>query len=603
MSSSQYVTAASLYRTDNKCDLCGMPLKIKLAGPKSKIPGQFYLHCFNNAVHPEEHKKKGWWMVFGALPQGEPVPAHLQSLVARTPTASPEVPQAATFNSPQHSQLNMQVLADSFKSSSHAPTPESAKCAFPAGCPRVRIAQKCVRHMCPLHCVTNGGCQVHSYAHLSKFQRLKVVQAPLAALPGPSSAVKPGPSQAASAQPSLGKLLEEAGLFTALSTKETFPPTSPLQRVPDNAVFPSTWPPWKPTSASQPVASGSQSSSSQVSSSQASGSQLSMDTPPKNAKITSQMNAIWMDDYKSSSSQAANSPITPARVTRDLALVRRFVLVYWDNSVDKAQVLCIEDSDCPHWPVWQLGQYRGLSQLMKASESAMSNTVTSIEMYSTKYRYWMTVSLGFAHQVTTDCILMIRRAGVTGVDEDDQIRRFFSSAEIPSGRFRTNILAEKKSIRESLKNRNRGRKAIESDSDSDIEFVSPSSQRKRRLSSPIASPTPKRVASGSAVGSLGTSSLSNIITIPDTPPASMPVPLFMHPSAAERAPSPSPSPTRRRWPHGQYAVDVVGGFMKMDQLAREDKEKSLDDRLLEVYGCSVPKSTYYDALCITIFDL
>ena len=63
----------------------------------------------------------------------------------------------------------------------------------------------------------------------------------------------------------------------------------------------------------------------------------------------------------------------------------------------------------------------------------------------------MDTPLNFNHSLTTNCALLLRRKGVTGIDEQDQINRFVNPHS--PRRFRHDMPMERSAIREMLKDR------------------------------------------------------------------------------------------------------------------------------------------------------
>jgi hypothetical protein len=318
----------------------------------------------------------------------------------------------------------------------------------------------------------------------------------------------------------------------------------------------------------------------------------------KQPKITTQMNPTWMAEYKSTPAVEIAKASSAARLAQDLSLVRRFHLIFWDNSHDTACIQLVQE--CPNWPQWSLSMYTGLPSL--------GDDITHIQLYSTTYHVWMDTPLDFKHSLTTNCTILLRRKGVTGIDEQDQINRFVDPHS--PRRFRHNMPTERSAIREMLKDLKGKGKSVDiplmEDSNSDIEIVNtPRPLKRRRIKQPEEPVSPPLQRPQLSITIPTTPTIlpsSEIIEIPDSPqsPTSFsPFPL-LSPISTPTSSLHSPSPTlpRRdpRWPQGRYAVDIVAGFEHMDKLLQrtERSSGSVTQRLIEVYGCKIPTSTYYD---------
>ncbi|KAJ7119829.1 hypothetical protein C8R44DRAFT_878219 [Mycena epipterygia] len=84
---------------------------------------------------------------------------------------------------------------------------------------------------------------------------------------------------------------------------------------------------------------------------------------------------------------------------------QRFPLVSWSEDGKPAVTKMIQN--CPDWPIW----IRGVEG-------------DPYECYSFQYQTWMTVPYAYKHCIATDTPIFIRRLGVVGSDEAEQLRRF-----------------------------------------------------------------------------------------------------------------------------------------------------------------------------------
>ena len=306
------------------------------------------------------------------------------------------------------------------------------------------------------------------------------------------------------------------------------------------------------------------------------------------------MNPTWMAEYKSTPAVEKAKASSTMRLAQDLSLVQRFHLIFWDNSHDTACIQLVQE--CPNWPQWSLSTYTGLSSL--------GDNITHIQLYSTTYHVWVDTPLDFKHSLTTNCAILLRRKGVTGIDEQDQINRFVSPHS--PRRFRHDMPAERSAIHEMLKDLKWKGKGVDmplmEGSNSDIEiFNTPRPLKRRRITGkqePISSPLQRPQLSITIPTTPIILPSSEIIEIPDSPqsPTSFsPFPLLSPistPTSSLHLPSPTQA-TLPRWPQGRYAVDIVAGFECMDKLLQRSSG-SVAQRLIEVYGCKIPTSTYYD---------
>lgn len=195
---------------------------------------------------------------------------------------------------------------------------------------------------------------------------------------------------------------------------------------------------------------------------------------PRQPKITTQMNSTWMNEFRSTAASVDTGPTAGSRLKASNPLVRRFNLVFWDNSLEAANIQIVEE--CPRWPHWSLDQF-SLMHLL-------GEDLTSIQLFSPAYRVWMTIPLNFVHSLSTNCTVMLRRTGVIGIDEQRIIDLF---VPVSPRLFRSNMTTERSYIRNSLKgNKHKARPHCD-DGDSDAELQSDSldAGRKRPRLDPL----------------------------------------------------------------------------------------------------------------------
>ncbi|KAK6996231.1 hypothetical protein R3P38DRAFT_2467230, partial [Favolaschia claudopus] len=92
----------------------------------------------------------------------------------------------------------------------------------------------------------------------------------------------------------------------------------------------------------------------------------------------------------------------------------RIDLVFWSTPRGAASISAIQS--CPawprHWPLFRLSDVPHL--VMNDNDTAPDDFY---ECFSTKYSTWMRIPIDYAHTVSTDQTLFVRRLGVVGKDE------------------------------------------------------------------------------------------------------------------------------------------------------------------------------------------
>lgn len=141
--------------------------------------------------------------------------------------------------------------------------------------------------------------------------------------------------------------------------------------------------------------------------------------------------------------------------------------MFWDNDVDPANLQIIEE--CPDWPQWNLSHFSGLDLL--------GSSLTSVQLFSPVYHVWMSVPLDFMHSLTTNCAILLRRPGVSGIDEQRLIDLF---VPVSHRLFRSNMPHERSTIRQALKDvKQKGKLREDSDSDTELAPIASSPPQKR----------------------------------------------------------------------------------------------------------------------------
>lgn len=305
-------------------------------------------------------------------------------------------------------------------------------------------------------------------------------------------------------------------------------------------------------------------------------------------KMTTQMNPTWMADFTSPNRAKVSSS---QRSKQDLSAVRKFFLVYWDNSWESASVRLIQE--CPNWPNWKLVDYELAS---------LGDEILAVQLYVKAHCVWVDIGLNHTHTLTTNCTVLIRRKGVCGIDEQEQLDRFLEPKSVR--RFRQGMADERTALRRLEKGKLK-ESAARVDNDSDIEFVEgPTVSKRRRIKvEPNSSPSPCPII----LTEPGTSSMP--IYIADSPfstsatrASSFPIPSPL--SSPARTPFSSRTPPlSSRWPAGLSAIDMFQGFEEIDGLMnkmlhsakRNEKRAALMECVGDVFGrYDIPYSTYHD---------
>ncbi|KAJ7699638.1 hypothetical protein B0H17DRAFT_1129239 [Mycena rosella] len=204
---------------------------------------------------------------------------------------------------------------------------------------------------------------------------------------------------------------------------------------------------------------------------------------------------------------------------------------------------------------------------------------TTLEQYRPEYKTWIEVPINFVYELTTDCVLLLRRQGVECLLEIDTIERFFPTPA-PS-HLRYGLGLERAAVRKAYKFLKSD--VVEVSSGSESEGIEVSGPRKR-VDKEEHNPRPRQRPRLSRIDTTCTSS-----TPATTPPPSATTPPL---SEHQHSPSPPPRSAPRRGPAGEYTVDVIAGFveMKSPELAR----LPVDIRFRKIFGADYKQQTYND---------
>lgn len=295
----------------------------------------------------------------------------------------------------------------------------------------------------------------------------------------------------------------------------------------------------------------------------------------KRPKVTTQMNPTWMAEYQASSSASGVKKAT--RAPKSDTSTHRFFLLFWENAEDPVNIELVQV--CPDWPNWTLTSLSQLSPL---------NDLKSIQLYSPTLRIWVNIQLPYTHSLTTDCGILLRRKGICGIDEQEQIVRFHD--KLHPRRFRQGLKEERAVLKQLVMEKRKAEALV--GSDSEVEVIAGPSQIKRQHvvdaafipTHPLSSPTPSHPPAFEFLSS-------------ESPLSPFPFPLSTPSSPSTWSPSPSPS-----WPIGCYAIDMMNGFARVDKLMktkppandRHGRKQRLMEHVKTVFGVAIPYSTYRD---------
>ncbi|KAJ7069022.1 hypothetical protein B0H15DRAFT_807275 [Mycena belliarum] len=286
-------------------------------------------------------------------------------------------------------------------------------------------------------------------------------------------------------------------------------------------------------------------------------------------QITKQLNNDWLSAVPTDTLHIAPTGGGRRPFKKTLA-VRRFLLVYFDKANAAPQQRFV--TECPDWPSWQLSTAVG-------TLASLGETLTRIEHYTTTFRTWIQVPLDFVHELTTDCVVLLRRHGVRGVDEASTIERFFPQAE-PS-HIRYGLSQERAAVRKTYKASKTEVFDISSDSEDAVEIVKV--KRRKRIDSPARPSQRRRISLDTTVvvNRVSPSSSSstlwtpyNLSTPDTTPPPST--------SLLSFSPSPPSLSATQRWPASEYVIDMVEGFKQM--ASQELSHMPVGRRFRKIYG-------------------
>ena len=282
----------------------------------------------------------------------------------------------------------------------------------------MRINIKCGNHSCKHHCEQAGGCSLHSAKHTSS---MLPVPLPTFQIPPPKTPRRPAGSP------------PNDELLTSISPKSQQYLATMMLGVPDKPSDPFTFPSTSTSTIPDDIWDASESSPTLYQlappgSRPIQTAKLITNDVTKRPKVTTQMNPTWMAEYQASSS--ASGVKKAIRAPKSDTSTHRFFLLFWENAEDPVNIELVQV--CPDWPNWTLTSLSQLSPL---------NDLKSIQLYSPTLRIWVNIQLPYTHSLTTDCGILLRRKGICGIDEQEQIVRFHD--KLHPRRFRQGLKEER----------------------------------------------------------------------------------------------------------------------------------------------------------------
>lgn len=188
--------------------------------------------------------------------------------------------------------------------------------------------------------------------------------------------------------------------------------------------------------------------------------------------ITVQMSKEWMRPYEDKSKQALQSP---DKGQVDTEILRKFRIVWWEKVCRSIQFLLVltllQDNvdpaiftilDCPSWPKWKVTD--SPSTLERLGHG-------TLQFYDIEHKIWVEVPVSYPYTVTTDGYLLLRRAGVSCKDFDNQLSIATSR---PNSSARVYMTKVRQSVKtKMLKKKRKTYTYISDDSEGEVEIVEP----------------------------------------------------------------------------------------------------------------------------------
>ncbi|KAJ7664797.1 hypothetical protein B0H17DRAFT_1211152 [Mycena rosella] len=196
---------------------------------------------------------------------------------------------------------------------------------------------------------------------------------------------------------------------------------------------------------------------------------------PPPLRITKQLNDTWM--AANGGPQIAGPSTAVAGCTQstlhirtsiacrgfvDRQYVQHFMLVYFDRDDELATMVDVDE--CPDWPAYTFDK----EMLVR-----LGTNIFDLERFSPEHGLWIWMNIHYVHVVSTDGVLVLRRRGICGFDEDTTLSTVFPKTKPPHIRY--NIAKECSALCSQYK-KSKGMVIVVSDNEasdsaSEVEFV------------------------------------------------------------------------------------------------------------------------------------
>ncbi|KAJ7755546.1 hypothetical protein B0H16DRAFT_1828888 [Mycena metata] len=332
--------------------------------------------------------------------------------------------------------------------------------------------------------------------------------------------------------------------------------------------------------------------------------------PQSQVQITTQLNETWMaiNGASPAPSPATTLPSSTVfhvrnggsrRPFADKSQIERFILVFLTGAAPCILSVDASGIKSPRWPTYILSaDDKTLAELASELLDSDGFPVTQLDLFLHRQRVWIGIDRDYPHTVSTGDVLILRRRGVHGPQDQTTIDKFLAP-DAPA-HLRYNLPRERAAIRNALKD------VITVDSDSDVELPEVARQGKGRKGKgkrkarsgdddEVLVLSPRRPRLNIQTSGLIVPSTSTTNSSAASPPPSA---LFLRSASTTSSMSEPPTPLedfiqlpeRNAWPSGMYTIDVVAGFLRIESDAVTG---TLPSRFNQVFGGTWTNSTWY----------
>ncbi|KAF7368435.1 hypothetical protein MVEN_00166500 [Mycena venus] len=328
-------------------------------------------------------------------------------------------------------------------------------------------------------------------------------------------------------------------------------------------------------------------------------------------KMTTQMSASWMREYRdNTAADAASLKQATYKSSLDLSQSRRFTLVFWTPASENPSIKSLQD--LPRWPLWAVTDSPYLI-------TRLGIDVDILELYDTRIRLWKEIDLNYTHKLSVDAPLFLRIPGTLCPKLDELVNTLTAKPV----HLRDNLAGDRRSVRQKIKvkqetvdvieiseddspkkmPRTHKRKALDAieltDSDDDafpssIPLPKVHMSKRPKLTIDIPDAELDSISSTSRESSAWPRSRSSTpATTPltSTTPSTCLLPLVDSRSSTHALPTIDLS---LRFPKGLMVKEVTDGFERM--VSPELQKLPMAQRFVTVYKRPWVKQTYLDAV-------